>query len=142
MEIAIPSGAQLYYKRFLRGIPISGTFGEHLVKSLRLLCGESGDGKHGNLSSCETGFPVGAAFFFFACMRFRYWPHPVPCGWVLQGLVPVDTADNHLSSCAEVKYARKKNLCTSDSSYALEEYMGNPNLASFLNKRLPQKVTL
>jgi len=67
-ELAIPSGAQLYYKRFLRGIPISGTFGEHLVKCLHLLCGEFEDGKHGNLSSCEIGFPVGAAFFSLPCL--------------------------------------------------------------------------
>jgi hypothetical protein len=56
-------------------------------------------------------------------MPFRYWPHPVPDEWVLQGLVPVDTADNQLSSSGEVKYARMKHLSTSESSYALAEYM-------------------
>jgi hypothetical protein len=30
-QLAIPSGAQLYFKRFSRGIPIPGTFGQHLV---------------------------------------------------------------------------------------------------------------
>jgi len=27
VQLAIPSGTQLYYKQFLRGIPISGTLG-------------------------------------------------------------------------------------------------------------------